>query len=418
MATLPEAVNLKYGPPTIDSVEQNCRVEIFVPLKYSSIPRPSSVLILNSCNIEKAGNDSEIDEVCREIKELDLAENKLVDWTEILKILNHAQCLTFLNLSYNDLSREIPSNLVPRLQLLSKLVLIGTNINWPNVHTLLTGLAFQNLEELHLSLNNLSEVQDAGQRYPTIRIVHFNGNPVSNPKDIHLLGKMFPGLQSLVLADCPVRGLGDDEEFRSCFPVLEKLNLNNSMIPSWEEIEKLRGLPSLVDFRMVNCPAFEEYTEHERRQEMIARLDNVHRLNGGAVSRLEREDAERAFIRAHLGKEEHLLPPRYHELVVIHGQLNPLAEVDLSPKTEVTVNISHERGSTMQTISVYITVLELKQLVEKVTGIPVMRQRVFYVDQDMVNAHGPEEMRFHQKKLYRYNVESGDSFIIQDKKSC
>lgn len=54
-----------------------------------------------------------------------------------------------------------------------------------------------------------------------------------------------------------------------------------------------------------------EYTEHERRQLLIARLPNVETLNGGGViSCEEREDAERAFIRYYMDKPEADRPER------------------------------------------------------------------------------------------------------------
>lgn len=54
-----------------------------------------------------------------------------------------------------------------------------------------------------------------------------------------------------------------------------------------------------------------EYTEHERRQLLIARLPNVETLNGGGViSSQEREDAERAFIRYYMDKPEADRPER------------------------------------------------------------------------------------------------------------
>lgn len=55
-----------------------------------------------------------------------------------------------------------------------------------------------------------------------------------------------------------------------------------------------------------------EYTEHERRQLLIARLPNVETLNGGGViSSQEREDAERAFIRYYMDKPEADRPERW-----------------------------------------------------------------------------------------------------------
>lgn len=61
------------------------------------------------------------------------------------------------------------------------------------------------------------------------------------------------------------------------------------------------------------CPLWEsnEYTEHERRQLLIARLPNVKTLNGGGkITVEEREDSERAFIRYYMDKPESDQPER------------------------------------------------------------------------------------------------------------
>lgn len=91
--------------------------------------------------------------------------------------------------------------------------------------------------------------------------------------------------------------------------------------------KKLRKLPNyclhyfyysfnvLICFSCVQgCPLWDsnEYTEHERRQLLIARLPNVEMLNGGgSIEHDEREDAERAFIRYYIDKPESDRPDRY-----------------------------------------------------------------------------------------------------------
>ena len=73
---------------------------------------------------------------------------------------------------------------------------------------------------------------------------------------------------------------------------------------------------------------------------LIARLPNVQILNGGdKIPDNEREDAERAFIRFYMDEEEK--PKRYHELVEIHGRLDPLVNVDMEPTYHVKVKWSH-----------------------------------------------------------------------------
>ena len=69
---------------------------------------------------------------------------------------------------------------------------------------------------------------------------------------------------------------------------------------------------------------------------VIARLPNVLILNGGdKIPDNEREDAERAFIRFYMDEEEK--PKRYHELVAVHGRLDPLVNFDMQPSYHVKV---------------------------------------------------------------------------------
>ena len=73
---------------------------------------------------------------------------------------------------------------------------------------------------------------------------------------------------------------------------------------------------------------------------LVARLPNVKVLNGGdVITKTEREDAERAFIRYFLETEEHLRPARWEELVAVHGVLDPLVNIDLSPDMNVKVEL-------------------------------------------------------------------------------
>lgn len=48
-------------------------------------------------------------------------------------------------------------------------------------------------------------------------------------------------------------------------------------------------------------------------------------------------------------------------------------------------------------------------------GIPSNKMRLFYVDQDIRDYQGPEEMKFPHKQLYSYNMRSGDEIIIDSK---
>jgi hypothetical protein len=71
------------------------------------------------------------------------------------------------------------------------------------------------LEELHLSLNNYSNVELGDEAdmmtsplcYRNVKKLHFTGNPVATWQEICKLGLVFPSLEALVLAKCPLQSL-------------------------------------------------------------------------------------------------------------------------------------------------------------------------------------------------------------------
>ena len=496
MPSLLEALELKYGGSTTDcsltdeetessSPKAALSVSIFIPKKSPRHTVPA-LLVLQDCDIESAGNDDEkLRSKCKNVEELDLAQNKLSQWTEVFGILQHMPKIKFVNLSFNSLA-EVLEIKHGSYDLLKNLVLNGTRVSWSTVQGLVRLL--RNLEELHLSLNEYKTV-DIDHQKPengnaSVKKLHFTGNPVEAWNETSKLGYIFPNLESLVLAECPIRSLdlgenrNSNDEEAPCpnkdpenvsqdnenmnnldentsadekgnrifaeskvnydrsesesessgntiksphdpFRKLRFLNVNGTLLSTWDDVERLARFPALKSLRIQGCPLFEsprEYTEHERRQLLIARLPNVETLNGGGViSSQEREDAERAFIRYYMDKPEADRPERYSELVAIHGKLDPLVQVDLKPEKRVKVTFTYGDLVEVRSVDVYRTVFELKTKLETMVKIPANRMRLFYVDQVMKAQYGPEEMLYPSKQLYRYNIRNGDEIIIDSK---
>ncbi|EFA02067.1 tubulin-specific chaperone cofactor E-like protein [Tribolium castaneum] len=475
MPSLLEALEQKYGESSTESEgsdDEGISVAIFVPCKSPRSIVPS-LLVLNDCDIATAGEKEALEAKCACVEELDLAKNKLKDWPEVFGILQQMPRLKFVNLSFNELNTplknvEVDRNL--RWQQLRNLVLNSTYIDWESVDQILDHLP--RLEELHLSMNDYNVVNlckkncDCGRidnktdnetkcfcptidyrkkhKHGGIRKLHFNGNPIDKWREVCKLGYAFPNLESLVLADCPIESLdvnveSDDEKCNrnyersesecesgnnkesphDSFRVLKFLNLNSTRLATWDDIERLSKFPALHCVRIQGCPLWEsnEYTEHERRQLLIARLPNVEILNGGGViGSDEREDAERAFIRYYMEKPESDRPERYFELVSIHGKLDPLVNVDLRPEKRVKVTFTCGSNSEVRSVDVYRSVSDLKTKLEAFAGFSAAKMRLFYVDQDLRDIQGPEEMKYPHKQLYSYNIQSGDEIIIDCKK--
>ncbi|ALC40581.1 CG12214 [Drosophila busckii] len=438
-------------------------ISIFIP-RLSPL---TSVLVLNDCDIDCAGAGQDFDSIrdkCQRVRELDLAQNKLEDWQEVFNILEQMPRLEFLNLSKNRLMSAPSAALqaAPTINL-RNLVLNGTYLDWACVDALLQNLPV--LQELHLSLNNYKAVlldaqTDAApcccqcvpqtaaaesqaeasccelcqaqrkltQAHESVQTLHFTGNPIEHWQEICRLGRLFPKLETLVLAECPIKSLqssqvvamdsASESECHKYFPCLKLLNLSSAKLNSWADIDELAKYSRLENLRVKHWPLWEtlECTEHERRQLLIARLPNVALLNGGGkISTDERVDAERAFIRYYMDKPECEQPARYAELLAVHGKLDPLVDVNLKPDKRVKVVFTFKDVCESRFVDIYLTVNDLKIKLEKLINLPPNKMRLYYLDQDY-REFGPEEMRFPNKKLYSYNIQSGDEIIIDAKK--
>lgn len=469
MPSLLEALEQKYGEAadsdsSPDSDSAGISVAIFVPCRPPRAAVPA-LLVLNDCDIATAGEREALVAKCSNVEELDLAKNKLNHWHEVFGILEQMPRLKFVNLSFNVLSKplEVSLDKGKKWEELRSLVLNSTYVNWDSVQEILDHLPC--LEELHLSLNDYNNVElhrdetestcacsenkndncncriyKLKHKHKVIKILHFTGNPIQDWKEVCKLGYAFPNLESLVLAECPIKSLDVEHPCRECsnknceeretdstpapydaFKSLKILNLNSTMLSTWDDIERLSKFPALQCVRVQGCPLWEsnEYTEHERRQLLIARLPNVQTLNGGGeITSEEREDAERAFIRYYMDKPESDRPERYFELVQIHGKLDPLVNVDLRPEKRVRVTFTCGSNSEVRSVDVYRTVSDLKSKLEAFAGFSAAKMRLFYVDQDLRDMQGPEEMRYPSKQLYSYNIRSGDEILIICKIEC
>lgn len=362
------------------------------------------------------------------ITELDLTENAFSKWSEMLRILDIFPNLVFLNMSKNNFSEKLElteaEQAARRALPLRKLVLNSNRIDWASLNALTRAMPV--LEELHLSNNALVNPEWTDFAHPNLRILFLTCNPgIDSFASVQMnLGTNCPNLETLSLSECPIADVPVID--RSLPPEsvglgkLVALNVNATRIAKWEDVDNFRTFPSLQELRIRGCPLMEEYTAHERRSLLVARLPNVAVFNGGdKVPGNEREDAERAFIRFYL--DEAVKPARFDELVAVHGQLEPLVNISMKPETRVKVTIADGRQPVTEevvreeVISVYQTIAQFKAQLHQWFQIPVQNIKLYYCDQVLVKAAGPEEMKWPNKALYTYNVREGDSFIVDEK---
>lgn len=90
MPSLLEAIVEKYGCFEDDTFDQ-MPIAIYVPRKNPRNMIPN-LLVLNDCDIDSAGQESDLRDKCHGVEELDLAQNCLSRWSEVcstVKILTN-----------------------------------------------------------------------------------------------------------------------------------------------------------------------------------------------------------------------------------------------------------------------------------------------------------------------------------------
>ncbi|KAK3509491.1 hypothetical protein QTP70_035135 [Hemibagrus guttatus] len=374
-----------------------------------------SVLVLDSCGISHAGDEEEVATFCAHVVELDLSYNQFRNWGEISKILFNIPHLDFLNLSMNPLKG---SSLEPggaeAFSGLRRLVLNNTHISWDMVHMLTQEIP--DLEELFLCLNEYECVNLSRVPCPSLRLLHITDNLLQDWGEVRKLGLLYPHLTSLILANNSLSSIHEPEDSLQClFPNLHSINLHNSGLNHWEDIERLNFFPKLREVRLMGIPLLQPYTDQERRYLSIAHLPSVTVLNGSVVTDGEREDAERFYIRYHLDCPEDELPQRFHNLVARYGRLAPLADVDLRPLCCAQVDLHFGDNTKQLELRLDQTVADLKKQLRPVVQLPANKMRVYYIDRQLGYALAPQELKYGARALHSYSIRDGDKILVVPK---
>ncbi|XP_034440453.1 tubulin-specific chaperone cofactor E-like protein [Hippoglossus hippoglossus] len=372
-----------------------------------------SVLVLDSWGISQAGDQAWIVAFCAHVSKLDLSHNKLQDWHEINKIVSNTPNLESLNLSYNPLAGvTLEPWCTKAFFRVRSLGLNNTKVSWDTVLLLIREIP--ELEELFLSLNGYSSLTAPSVAFPSLRLLHITHNSLQDWAEVRKFSSMFPSLDTLVMANNNLASIQDNKDvLQRLFPNLRSINLHNSGLNRWEDVEKLNFFPKLEEVQLQGIPLLQTFTEEERIHLTIAQLPAISWLNGSVVTDCEREAAERFFIRYYFDYPEEELPDRYHSLVAKYGKLEPLAEIDLRPRCCAQVEVHCEEKVQQLTIRLDQTVAVLKKQLTTVVQLSTNSMRLYYIDRTSV--FGPEEMKFNTRALHSYSIQDGDQLLVVPK---
>lgn len=154
--------------------------------------------------------------------------------------------------------------------------------------------------------------------------------------------------------------------------------------------------------------------ESERRFAIIARLPSLQLLNKSQVTPTERENAERWAIRHYHDKKDKL--HTYQQLVNIHGLLQPLADVHLSPlqhQATLQFHVDHDdwKKTEIHSVDLHWTTGQLKQWLSRKHNVPQSKVRLFYENMDDMGV--VIQVMGHRRPLLAFQINDGESIHVQ-----
>ena len=336
------------------------------------------------------------------MKSILFVNNNIKDWNCAINVGRIFPCLKSLIVSENPFVPVLDNDVA---SIFLELTTLSVE---PMFHIFFFCSFSFSVEELHLSLNSYGTVSQDPRQFKNVKSLLFVNNNIKDWNCVINVGRSFPCLKSLIVSENPFAHVLDND-VASIFPELTTLSISQSKINDWNSVDILRKFPALTDVRLVKTPLLKKYGEDERRKLLISRLPNAKKLNGSVVHESERDDAERMFIRYYMDDESP--PDRYHELVGIHGQLERLAEVDLSVKETADMVICFDDTERFHmSIELSQTAKELKRMLSKRVGMRSSDLWMYYFDTG--GPHGREIMNTPFKQLYTYRMKDGDEIHL------
>ena len=303
------------------------------------------------------------------------------------------------------------------------------------------------LQELHLANNGYTGVNfDPTFSHHSLQRLYVNNNLLTRWAELERLGHAFPTLHTLIAIGTPLADTEEEEEeeeeegegeeegkgeretekgeeekgegMGAVFPCLCCLSLNSTRLSHWPTVDTLASLPQLQELSLLGVPLTADMDTKEARFAIIARLPGLLKLNKSPVSEVEREQAERWAIRTYRGQGERERPAGYQRLVEAHGDVPSLAEVDMTPHHQATLEFHLEfperERTEVRSINLRQSTSQLKQWVSRWLDTPLSKLRVFYVDLDLLGSCScTEELRSNRRQLFSYNMKDGDRIYVQ-----
>ncbi|KAL1006143.1 hypothetical protein UPYG_G00068350 [Umbra pygmaea] len=393
---------------------------------------------LRMCEVSSPGPANEIRKKTPHVLLLDLCANLLCSWDEVATITEQMENLRELVLSYNRLRMPSdPSAQLKSFSCLRVLSLTSCDLTWPQL--LKCAPMWPQLEELYVSLNDITELQKPKNVFQSLKVLDLSTNPLVNGTVLNLAE--LPRLENLNISETGLSTLQFDDALPGyktlMFPALKILALNSNNISEWWVINELEKLQSLVQLSCRRNPLLtREGISNNAMQQLIARVGQLKFLNMCAVSPEERRGAEldyrKMFGLEWLASGGHQDPkqnrpsaqftaqhPRYQRLIQKYGapedgELKKQGPFALKNQLLCITFIcpdETDRKPVVKKLPDSMIVQKVKGLLYRLLKIPGVELKLTYTSSKM---EGKEiEIDNDLKPLQFYSIEDGDKVLVR-----
>uniref|UniRef100_A0A7S1PH29 Tubulin-folding cofactor E n=1 Tax=Percolomonas cosmopolitus TaxID=63605 RepID=A0A7S1PH29_9EUKA len=404
-----------------------------------------NVVSVNHQGVSRIGN---LKALATSLETLDLSCNLYSAWEEVLKIFPQAPKLKILMLSgnrFNDwdklpqLAKEMrsESEALP-FTALDTLVLNGTMAHWSDAENLVEHY-FPHLKEVHMCDNFIEHItHESGENdayWEHMEHIDLMNNKIASWSDVQTLAHL-KSLQRINLRKNPVQSIQAPSEGE--FPQLRSLSLEQSQILKWSDIDALHLFPALSDVRLQGTPLEKQNGRATTRMFTIARVAKLTSMNGSTVSKRERIDAEKYYLKTCADskmkdlkygtfdeKKFAVLHPRYKELSLVHGNFEDFVQKEEQKPTAMKQSLVHvlikNMSSTVNDATMHMEkklapslhVIDLKKMCQRKWKLPVHLQKLYFTPdpEDLF----PEELDDDNQEISFFGVRSGGVILMEER---
>lgn len=256
---------------------------------------------LRACGIARARDPEETPPAAAaRYTEVDLQGNLLREWADVAELVDAMPQLRTLHLNGNLLAPLGADSLrgagVRRLR-----TLVLNNCGLEGGATLRRVLdAASCLEELYAAGNcfaDLGEALDGLSSGGELRVLDVSACEVPQWSQLLPLRRL-PRLQVLSANDNPGIRLAGGGAAPGEWPCLASLGLSGTGVENWSSIDSLNSMAALRGLRLQRVPLLRGLGQSEARALVIGRVRELVQLNGSIISRRERAEAEKTYLRS------------------------------------------------------------------------------------------------------------------------